>query len=174
MKEMMRFGLVLGVICMISAGSLAGVNLLTKSRILAQAHAEESSSLREVFPDAAGFEAVKSGDQISYYKVFDTGGKLIGAAFKASGRGYSSEVVTVAGMLLDGTITAVKVVSQNETPGLGTRITDSVFARQFRGKDAAQLAGVQAIAGATISSRAVMESVKKKAAQVKGLLNHEK
>ncbi|MCX5701978.1 MAG: hypothetical protein NTW64_03245 [Candidatus Omnitrophica bacterium] len=45
MKEMIRYGLILGVICIVASGLLAGMNSLTKDRILAQAKEEEESSL---------------------------------------------------------------------------------------------------------------------------------
>jgi len=131
---MIRYGLTLGIICMAAAGLLSGVNFLTKPRIIAQAQAEEEISLKEVIPAAARFEAVKSGDKVSYYKAFDLGGRLIGAAFQASTKGYSSTILTIAGMLNDGTITAIKVLSQNETPGLGAKICESDFTQQFKNK----------------------------------------
>ena len=39
MKEMARYGFILALICMAASASLAGVNKLTKSRIVAQAQA---------------------------------------------------------------------------------------------------------------------------------------
>jgi electron transport complex protein RnfG len=171
MKEMVRYGFTLALICIIAAGLLAGMNLLTKSRIIAQAQAEEEASLREVMPNAAHFEAVKSGDEVLYYKAHDKDGKLIGAAFKASGKGYSSAIETMVGMLKDGTITAIKVLTQNETPGLGTRVAEPEFTGQF--KDIKDMSDVQAITAATISSSTLKNSVQKKAAEIKALINNE-
>jgi electron transport complex protein RnfG len=171
-KEMIRFGLILGIICIIAAGLLAGVNSLTKPRILAQALAEENAGLKEVLPEADNFEAVKEKEEIIYYKGYDQSGKFVGVAFKAVGKGYSSVIETLAGMLKDGKIIAIKILSQNETPGLGSRITEPGFVNQFRGIN--DLSGVQAITGATISSRAVITSVEKKALEVRGLIKNEK
>ena len=172
MKEMARFGFILGIICIVAAGLLAGVNSLTKPRILAQALAEENASLKEVLPEANNFEAVKEKEEIVYYKAYNKDGKFIGVAFKASGKGYSSNVETLAGMLKDGKVIAIKILLQNETPGLGSRITDLSFTNQFKGIN--DLSGVQAITGATISSRAVIASVEKKASEIKGLIKNEK
>ncbi len=174
MKEMIRYGFILAVICVVASGLLAGVNVLTKSRILAQAEAEEEASLKEVMPLAEHFEAVKSGNDILYYKAHDKNGKLIGLAFKAAGKGYSSIVETMVGMAKDGKITAIKVLSQNETPGLGANVADSKFAAQFSGKDIPGLSEVQAITGATISSRAVIDAVKKRAQDLEGILKNAK
>ena len=170
MKDLVRYGATLAVICIIAAGLLAGVNALTNSKIISQAQAEEEASLKEVMPQAVHFEAVKSGTEILYYKAHDKDGKLVGAAFKAAGKGYSSTIETMVGMLADGTISSIKVLSQNETPGLGVKVTQPDFTDKFSGKTTDDLSGVQAITGATISSRAVINSVQKKAQEIKELL----
>lgn len=179
-KEITGYGFILGLICSIAAGLLAGVNSLTRPRILAQGLAEEQSALKEVMPNAARFVAIKPDKEkeVLYYQVIDSRDKLIGFVFKAGGKGYSSVIETLAGIFLDGKISAIKVISQNETPGLGTRITEDKFVGQFSGSNSLDLSGLQVISGATISSRAVMNSVMKKAEEVKELaergLKHEK
>lgn len=170
MKEMIRYGLVLSIICIVAAGLLAGVNSLTKGRILEQARAEEEASLKEVIPEGVSFEAIKSDSDTLYYKAYDQSKKFIGIAFKASGKGYSSTIETMVGMLKDGTITAIKVLSQNETPGLGARVSGSDFTGQF--KDKKDLSEVVAITGATISSKAVIDAVQKKAEELKELIKN--
>ncbi len=174
MKEMLRYGLILGVICIVASGLLAGLNAMTKSRILAQDKEQEEETLREVFSSAARFVPVASGDEVIYYKAYDKADKLLGVAFKASGKGYSSIIETMAGMKLDGTITAVSVISQNETPGLGARVTEQEFMKQFSGRVILTLDGVQAITGATISSRAVIDAVREKANKIQVLIKDEK
>jgi electron transport complex protein RnfG len=172
MKEMVRYGFILALICTVAAGLLASVNSLTKMRIMQQAQAEEEASLKGVIPEGEYFEPVKSGEEIIYYKAFDKGGNLAGIAFKASGKGYSSTIETMVGMKKDGTITAIKVLSQNETPGLGARIAEPSFIGQFANKNITRLAEVQAITGATISSKAVIDSVKKKAEEIKVMIKN--
>jgi electron transport complex protein RnfG len=95
----------------------------------------------------------------------------MGAAFKASGKGYSSIIETMVGMLKDGTITAIKVISQNETPGLGARVAEPEFTGQF--ENIKDLSGVSAITGATISSRAVINSVEKKDKEIMAKIKNE-
>jgi len=181
MREMIRYGLILAIICLIAAGLLAGVNLLTKVKIVSQAQAEEISSLKEVMPEGNDFEAVKSGNDILYYKVYDLNKSFVGVAFKASGKGYSSIIETMVGMRKDGTITAIKVVAQNETPGLGSRVAEPDFLKQFIGKNLYSQVedeggkkgftiGVDAITGATISSSAVVYSIQNKAKEIQGLI----
>ncbi len=174
MKEMARYGFILTLICVVAAGLLAGVNSLTRSKIIAQALAEEQAALKEVMPGAVKFTEVKSGQEILYYRALDSQNSLIGFVFKASGKGYSSVIETLAGIFLDGKISAIKVISLNETPGLGMRVTEDSFTSQFNSQDALNLSGVQAIAGATISSRAVMDSVVKKAQELQELIKNEK
>jgi electron transport complex protein RnfG len=170
MKEMLRYGFILSIICMVSAGTLSGINALTKAKIIAQAQAEEESSLKEVMPEAENFLAVKSGEKILYYQALDKDKKVVGIVFKATGKGYSSAIETMVGMMLGGKINAIKVLSQNETPGLGSGVAEDKFSRQFKGNDASALREVQAITGATISSQAVINSIKKKAQEIQELL----
>ncbi len=174
MKEIVRYGFILALICVIAAGALAGVNALTRSKILAQALAEEQSALKDVMPQAASFSEVKEADEILYYRALDGQGSLMGVVFKAKGKGYSSVIETLVGMSLSGKISAIKVVSLSETPGLGMRVTENSFCGQFDNRDALDLSQVQAISGATISSRAVIDSVSAKAGEIQGLMKNEK
>ncbi|MBU4252168.1 MAG: FMN-binding protein [Candidatus Omnitrophica bacterium] len=175
MKEMARYGLILAFICVVAAGLLATVNTLTGPKIIAAAQSEEQAALKEVMPLAVKFTAVKppAAEEILYYKAFDAQGKLIGFVFKASGKGYSSVIETLAGIFPDGKISAIKVISLNETPGLGMRVTEDKFTAQFNRQSSLDLSGVQAITGATISSRAVMNSVMKKAHEIKELIKND-
>jgi len=173
MKEVVRFGFVLSIICIAAAGLLAGVNALTRPRIMAQAAMEEEAGLKDVFPAAERFEPVRSGTEVVYYKAFDKNNTFAGAVFKAQGKGYSSVIETMAGITLDGSITGVKVISQNETPGMGAQVAEQDFLGRFRLKPLSGIAAVDAITGATISSNAVIDSLQKKALEVKALIEHE-
>ncbi|MDD5662543.1 MAG: FMN-binding protein [Candidatus Omnitrophica bacterium] len=151
----------LKIICFVTAGLLLG---------LAQIEAGEELDFKEVLPQASQFMPVKKGAEVFYYKAQDQDGKLIGAVFKAEGKSYSA-IETLVGMLSDGTIVAIKVLSQNETPGIGSRITEPQFTDQFRNiKD---ISKVQAITGATVSSQVVIDAVRKKAEAIKELLKDE-
>lgn len=170
MKDLLRYGFLLALICSIASGLLASVNSLTKEKILSQAKAQEEASLKEVLPLGAIFKPIKSGNDIIYYKAYNKDDQFIGIAFKASGKGYSGPIETMGGMTKDGAITAIKILSQNETPGLGNRITEPSFIGQFSNKNIQGLNGVQAITGATISSKAIIDSVKIKAETIRPLI----
>ncbi|MBI5144967.1 MAG: RnfABCDGE type electron transport complex subunit G [Candidatus Omnitrophica bacterium] len=173
MKEMVRYGFILALICFVAAGLLAGVNSLTKAKIIAQAQSEEETSLKEVIPEGEHFEAVKKDDTVLYYKAHDKDAKLVGIAFKATGKGYSSDIETMVGMAPEGKILAIKVISHNETPGLGSRVAEDTFTGQFADKNIDNLASIQAVTGATISSKAVIDAVTKKAEEIKALIDNE-
>jgi len=172
MKDIFRYGFILALICSIAGGVLAGVNFLTHPRIIAQAQAAEDASLKEIIPEAVSFEPVKSEDgEIIYYKAYTGDKKLLAFAFKASGKGYSSSIETMVAMGKEGDILAIKVVSLNETPGLGSRVSEESFTGQFSGKNIRSLNDVQAITGATISSMAVINSVRNRAREIKKLID---
>lgn len=195
MKELIRFGIILAVICIVASASLAVVYSVTKIKIQEQARLEEEASLKQVMPQGLNFTPIKSGEEVVYYKVLGENDKFIGVAFKASGKGYSSTIETVVGMNKDGTINAIKVMNHNETPGLGSRIAEIMddttiwdalrgkkkdtskltpwFQEQFKGKPA-DLKDIQAITGATVSSKAVMGSVRKRAEEIKTLIKDER
>ena len=170
MKEIVKYGFILFVICVVASGLLAQVYSITKSKIVAQAQAEEEAGLKQVIPEAVRFEPVKSGDDIIYYKAYDNKGVVRGIAFKTSGKGYASSIDTIVGMTADGTIIGIKVLSQNETPGLGARVSEQSFAGQFARRHIKDASGIHAISGATISSRAVINSVRRKADEIQKLL----
>ena len=176
MREMARYGFILAFICVVAAGLLGIVNTLTGPKILAAAQSEEQAALKEVMPLAVKFTAIKpdADKEALYYKAFDNQGKLIGFVFKASGKGYSSVIETLAGIFLDEKISAIKIISLNETPGLGMRVTEDKFTGRFIQKNSLDLSGVEAITGATISSRAVINSVMKKAQEIRELIKNDK
>lgn len=175
MKVLIRYGFVLGLICLLAGGLLALVNALTQPKILAQANAEEEKSLTEVLPCALRFDPIKStNSEVIYYKAYDKDNQQVGVAFKAQGKGYSSIIETMVGMSLSGKILAIKIITQNETPGLGNRVTENQFLNQFMNKDILELNKVQAITGASISSAAVIKSVEKKAQEIKELIENGK
>jgi electron transport complex protein RnfG len=66
-----------------------------------------------------------------YWREFDADNKLVGLAFVGAARGYSSTINFFCGLDLDGKIKGLSIISQNETPGLGTRIVEVVSDAKF-------------------------------------------
>ena len=70
---------------------------------------------------------------------------------------------------LDGTVSGYKVIHSNETPGLGTKVSEPRFKEQFAGirpkkhlfKVKQDGGGIDAVTAATISSRAVIDAIQK-------------
>lgn len=147
---------------------------LTRARALSDLQAVDEGTLREVLPLACIFEPQEEGGLVRYYRALDKRHRQIGVVFKAEAKGYSGAIDTLVGMLDDGTITAIKVVNQEETSGLGARVCEPDFAGRFAHKKIDELGEVQAITGATVSSHAVIASVKAKAQEMKALLKNEK
>lgn len=169
---MIRLILVLTVICLISAILLGAAFSLTKDKIAEQERKVEKEALSIVLPDAVDF--VKEND---YYKGFAENQKLIGYVLIGVGQGYSSKIKVMVGLDIEGSMKGIKILSQQETPGLGDRVDEIVvkgtiwdllkgkkivkeapwFQTQFSNKS---LDDIQGITGATITSNAVLNTVK--------------
>jgi len=164
MGKIIKLGVTLGVFCVISAGLLAYVFLLTVPKIEANAKASFEGSLREVLPGAESFKSVAApGAKSEIYEGY-AGDKAVGLAVKVAPRGYSGEIVMLVGVDPELRVQGMKILGQRETPGLGTNIEKPKFQKQFVGKGVKDAfepkKDIDAITGATISSRAVCEGVK--------------
>lgn len=167
MREMLKYGFILGLICFLSSSVLAIVNSITEPKIKLQREKEEGAAFNEVMPESSGFKPRYRDEKIIYYTAYDTSNKLNGFIVKAKVKGYSADIETAAGLNLRLEIVNIKILSQNETPGLGNGITETAFLGQFKGRGMDNLHEVQAITGATISSGAVINSVRDKIQELK-------
>lgn len=126
----------------------------------------EIASRREVLPAAGIYETIK-GKELVYLIGYTERKKPAGYIVKVPCKGYSSTITVLAGINPDLSIENIKVLSQQETPGLGTKVAGQSFVRQFVRKKRSALAvqkdggEIMAITGATISSRAVADGVRK-------------
>ncbi|MCM8763311.1 MAG: RnfABCDGE type electron transport complex subunit G [Candidatus Omnitrophica bacterium] len=161
MKEILRLGLALFLICVISAAILSFVYGLSRERILSQKKQEELQGLRKVLPDALRIEKIEAGDLV-YYIGYDKDNKDIGKAIIVSGKGYSSDIVSCVGIDNEGRILGIEILSQAETPGLGAKIAEPAFLSKFKRRNIKDIGSHDAITGATISSCAVINAIKEK------------
>jgi electron transport complex protein RnfG len=165
MGKIIKLGMTLTIFCVISAGMLAYTFMMTGPRIEANGKSSFEGSLREVLPGTESFNAVSAapGAKSEIYEGI-TGGNVVGHAVKVAPRGYSGEIVMLVGVDPELRIKGMKILSQRETPGLGTNVEKPKFQKQFIGKgikDAIEpKKDIDAITGATISSRAVCEGVR--------------
>ena len=168
MSQLAKFGMILGVICLAATLVLAVTYEVTKPKIEAQLKSEESAALKEILPGADDFKE-KSIAGIEYFDAMK-GGELVGYCVRVVANGYNGYIRIVVGIDRSGVIKGVRVLEQYETPGLGSKITevkpgekDAWFLRQFKGKSASTITlkkNVDAITGATISSRAVTNAIR--------------
>ena len=88
---------------------------------------------------------------------------------KATVQGYASEIVVTVGLDAAGTIVSLKIGGPNfaETDSLGAEVQTNVFRNQFLGKSGTLAYGtdVDAVAGATITSNAVLKAINAALAQ---------
>ncbi len=128
--------------------------------------------------------AVEQEGRTTYYSVYETSyqGDPKGFVVKAAGQGYADKVELLMG--LDPkikTITGLFVLEQKETPGLGNKIIEPKWRGQFTGKKTAPALSVtktgaaapneiDAVTGATISSRTVTNIVNGAIAALQGPL----
>jgi len=178
MKEILKLGGILLLVTAIAGAALSMVNAITKPRIEEQKRLVTLRALQAALPtvDPKLIEPFSENDKISYYIGYNDTNKveIEGYAFVAKGQGYSSIIETMVGIDTTGKIMGIKIMQQVETPGLGTKIEEvrygessSWFQDQFLNRVADGLAvdkddgDIISVTGATISSRAVTNSIKK-------------
>lgn len=178
MKETIKLGITLLLITAISGAVLAVTNSFT-GPIIEEIRREASfSALREIFPDAEDFQPLEEDELADIMAKNEVvreinqaldGDAVVGYAFKVVTGGYGGDVATMVGIHADGTIAGIKVVENSETPNLGTKIEDKSFTDSFKEKatdselmyvdNPSADNEVQAISGATVSTKAVVKGV---------------
>jgi electron transport complex protein RnfG len=172
MKDMMKITLSL-VLIFIAAGLIIGITYKYTSPVRYYAEKKEKEeALKEMAPEAtdpikaAGTWTVH-GKSFEYY-VATSGAKPVAYIASTAGKGYSSYILMLVSLGPDMKVKDLKILHHGETPGLGDQVEDKNFYGQFRGKTLSQIVlvkgetkeNIQAISGATISSRAVTNGIK--------------
>ncbi len=167
-KEVFKIALTLVAIYVAGGLILAVVYAKTSPIMYHNAQAEKERAVRKLIPEADHIRAL--GDwsvhekRAEYYVAYQ-GDRVIGYIIRSFGKGYSSYIDTLIAVNPDFTVREIDILGHAETPGLGDEIETEAFRRQFVGKGARSLnvvttettEEIQAISGATISSRAVAE-----------------
>jgi len=174
MKDMVKMVLVPTAICVIAGGLLAMINKVTKAPIEQSLRAEKLQAMKKVLPEYDNDPmlctnvVVESGKKWVFY-VARKGGAFAGAAFEASSdQGYGGTIRILVGIAPDNTVQGLEILQQMETPGLGAKITEPSFTDQFKGKIIGTTkwkvkkdgGDIDAITGATISPRAVLDALR--------------
>ncbi|MGI5865277.1 MAG: RnfABCDGE type electron transport complex subunit G, partial [Myxococcales bacterium] len=164
---------VLTLICAVAAGVLAYIFTMTKEPIAQAREKVTLAAVQTVLPEfekladaAACKAAIAEADAPEMYAAFQ-GGKLVGAAIQITDPGgFGGDVTFMIGVTADAKVHAIRLLSHKETPGLGTKLAEEKFASQFKGisipegglKVTKDGGTIQAITGATISSRTATRS----------------
>jgi len=164
------------LITLISGFALGFVNDLTIEPKAKAKLAKKVNAIKLVLPefdnnpveDIKKIKTAVAKDSIEIYPAFKNNQFVGAAVISYSEKGFSGLVKIMVGFKADGSIKNIVVLEQKETPGLGTKMKDESFLRQFRDKNPANFnldvkkdgGEVDALTGATISSRAFSESAK--------------
>ncbi len=150
---------VLTVICVVVSAALVFTYQATKPIIDEAKNAEANAARAVVLPGASGFEEVELTAEIEgavdAYK--ETSG--MGYVVTASAQGYGGPVNLMVGFDANGTITGVKMLEHQETPGFGAKLAEDSYGAGYVGKTASDYTEVDGVSGATITSKAYKKAL---------------
>ena len=153
---------VLVLVCVVVAGSLAAANRVTAPIIEQAAQKAQEAARLELLPEAAGFKRML-GYEVENVTEICVAENGVGAVITAKAKGYGGDVTVMVAFAADGTIKRIKVTEQAETMGIGSKVADNAdYWARYEGLPARQLVlneDVDAVTGATKSSRALLEAV---------------
>ena len=179
-KYIIKLGGTLFVTCVVVAGLLGLVNMVTEDKIAAINWENTQTAMKAVVADPENAEfseameptsdmtaaaSAAGGTLDSVYEVL-VGGESAGYAIKVVASGSQGNIEMMVGVDAEGTVTGVSIVKNSETSGIGSKVmnNENGVLDQFIGKSAADGTlsvgkNVDAISGATVSSRGVTTGV---------------
>ncbi len=173
MKDMVKIALNLVIIFVIAGAIMATVYGKTEPRIKQIIKEQTQKALKSLIPEAAFINSAGTyqplpGRSAKYYEARDKNGKPLGYIAVSYSKGYKSILKMMVAADTTMRLKGIKILEENETPGLGDDIKKPWFQKQFEGKTMDQLVVVKvpdptkilAITGATISSRDCTRGVK--------------
>lgn len=171
------------VTCVIVAAALGGVNAITAEKIEAINKEKTEIAMKAVVadPDNTTFsdkldltdEMVAAAGSVTLDSVYEAqvNGQSAGHAIKVVASGSQGKIEMMVGVDAEGSVTGVSIVKNSETSGIGSKVMTNMptaagvgVLSQFEGKSAADGtltvgANVDAISGATVSTRGVTNGV---------------
>jgi len=171
-KDIIKITLNLVVIYIVGGIILTAMYAWTSPIMYRNAVIEKEQALKELMPEAETIEKLGDWtihDKHAEYFVGKKGDTVVGYIVQSFGKGYSSYINTLIAVDKDFTVRSINILGHAETPGLGDEIEMDSFKNQFINKDREHLKVmktettdyIQALSGATISSRAVAEDAVK-------------
>lgn len=166
-KYFARLTLVLFIITVVVAALLGTINFVTKDRIAELKEQKTATAMQSVVHDATSFEPLNySGSDKMVTAVFAAkkDDAVIGHVIKVAPSGFSGAIDMVVGIDSYGKVSGVAIISMTETSGLGANASNESFRKQFVGKIGTLAVtkdggNIDALTGATITSRAVANGV---------------
>jgi len=171
-RDILKITVTLVVFYVIGGFILAFVYAKASPMIYKNNEEAEKRALKELMPEAEDISKLGDWsihDKHAKYFIAKKGGETVGYIIQSFGKGYSSYINTFVAVDKDFKVQKINILSHGETPGLGDEIEADSFRNQFKDKDLEHLKVlktetkeyIQAISGATISSRAVTEDAVK-------------
>ena len=182
MKKIIHDTTILFVICIISGLLLGLAHEVTYPITTARKAAEKAETYASMITNADHFEdkadmiestvatlasaGINASITDMMYAV-DASGNPVGYAFSVKTAGKIAEIVTAVCVDTNGTVLGIDVLESSETSGLGSKADEPAFKDQFAGQTAKKLSVVkgaaadgqiEAIGGATVTSRAVTDA----------------
>lgn len=158
------------IVCTIIAAVVASVNYVTKDKIQEYEFVKITEALDSVFKNENNGSVLKydevgaelTGSVTGLYEVFENDEKK-GYGILCEPTGFKDVIRLLVAFDNNNSIIAVRVISLSETPGFGDRVkNEPEFTEQFVGKQNSIILGndgVNALSGATVSSKAVTKGV---------------
>ena len=150
--------LVLTVIAAVVTGALVATESVTTPIIEQQAAAAADAARAVVLPSADSFTQVTVDEMpeggVDIYEANNGTGYVV----TAQAKGYGGMLKVMVGIDSNGLISGTEVLENNETQGLGSKVSEHAFMDQYIGKDST-LEGIETISGTTISSNAFSKAV---------------
>ena len=178
MRDIVKLSLFLLIVAGVAGAGLSYVNGLTAPLIEKQILQQKIDGFKEVYPqsDKVENESARYLNQpgapgLKEVNIAYRNGAPAGVIYAVESNGYNGPITLLAGFdIASSRITAIKVLSQRETPGLGAKARESAFQDRYKGKSAgtplevtksapARENQVEAITASTITSRAVTKAV---------------
>lgn len=157
-KEFAMPPLVLTVIAAVVTGALVATESVTTPIIEQQAAAAADAARAVVLPSADSFTQVTVDEMpeggVDIYEANNGTGYVV----TAQAKGYGGMLKVMVGIDSNGLISGTEVLENNETQGLGSKVSEHAFMDQYIGKDST-LEGIETISGTTISSNAFSKAV---------------
>ena len=158
-KKQLPSYVILAIIALVAALALAVTNAITEGPIKEHEEAAQNAAFQSVMEaDVFSTMDIPEGYEVSKLVEAKKDGQTIGYCAVSSAKGYGGDVAVTLGVDVDGKVTGAQIGDTNfsETAGFGARWQEAERAEQFKGVSAYGGDTIEAISGATITSKAVL------------------